>query len=179
MTLDKLSADGWGFDLIPHPTCHADARVSVHVEQRGSSLHLTYRLSGDLSDIIIPPPAPPIRTDELWRTTCFELFIQGEGASYREFNFSPSSAWAAYHFDGYREGMRVAEQEKPEVRWSDGALEVGLPVQLFGNERIGLSAVVELTGGERLFYALAHPPGVPDFHHRACFAATLPPMSAK
>ncbi len=39
---------------------------------------------------------------------------------------------------------------------------------------IGISAVIEETDGTKSYWALAHPPGKPDFHHPACFAATLP-----
>lgn len=42
---------------------------------------------------------------------------------------------------------------------------------------IALSAVIEETGGHKSYWALAHPPGQPDFHHPTCFAATLPAPS--
>jgi hypothetical protein len=42
--------------------------------------------------------------------------------------------------------------------------------------RIGLSAVIEETNGLKSYWALAHPPGKPDFHHKDCFAHTLPPL---
>ena len=40
--------------------------------------------------------------------------------------------------------------------------------------RLGLSAVIEETGGRLSYWALAHPPGKPDFHHSDCFALELP-----
>ena len=40
--------------------------------------------------------------------------------------------------------------------------------------KVGLSVVIEELGGTKSYWALAHPPGKPDFHHPACFAATLP-----
>jgi hypothetical protein len=163
-------------DLIAHPSTPARFRISAELGRTAAGLHLTYEITGDLSNIVIPPTAPPVRTDELWLTTCFELFVQGEGRSYREFNFSPSGAWAAYSFDDHRTGMRAVEQEDPEVQWEGNRLDVLLPLHLSGNERVGLSAIVEVTDGARLFFALAHPPGEPDFHHQACFAATVPPI---
>ena len=58
------------------------------------------------SALLVPAPAPPVRTDGLWRHTCFEAFIAPAGSSeYWEYNFSPSGAWAAYHFTAYRTGM--------------------------------------------------------------------------
>ena len=41
--------------------------------------------------------------------------------------------------------------------------------------RLGLSAVIEDTSGGKSYWALAHPPGKPDFHHADCFALELPP----
>ena len=164
-------------DLLPHVSdTGTPFQVSADLSRTAAGLRLVYQITGDLSNIVIPPPAPPVRTDDLWLTTCFELFVRGEGSSYREFNFSPSGAWAAYRFDAHRSGMRAAEQEDPQVRWRPGELTVQLPIQLSGGERIGLSAIVELLDGSRLFFALAHPPGEPDFHHEACFAATVPPI---
>ena len=102
----------------------------------------------------------------------------GEG-SYVEFNFSPSSQWAAYRFERYREGMVELElTSPPEIHLdaSEGhfALEATVPnAGLAGN--LALSAVIEETDGTKSYWALAHPPGKPDFHHPACFALTLPP----
>jgi hypothetical protein len=39
---------------------------------------------------------------------------------------------------------------------------------------IGLSAIVEERNGRMSYWALAHPPGKPDFHDPACFALELP-----
>jgi hypothetical protein len=42
--------------------------------------------------------------------------------------------------------------------------------------RLGLSAVIEDSSGAKSYWALAHPPGKPDFHHPDCFAHELPAM---
>jgi hypothetical protein len=39
--------------------------------------------------------------------------------------------------------------------------------------RLGLSAVIEEKGGSKSYWALAHPPGAPDFHHQEAFALEL------
>jgi hypothetical protein len=39
--------------------------------------------------------------------------------------------------------------------------------------RLGLSAIIEETSGRKSYWALAHPPGKPDFHHPDCFACEL------
>lgn len=38
---------------------------------------------------------------------------------------------------------------------------------------LGLSAVIEERNGTKSYWALAHPPGKPDFHHPDCFALEL------
>jgi hypothetical protein len=47
-----------------------------------------------------------------------------------------------------------------------------LPVHLPWH--LGLSAVIEENDGRISYWALAHPPGKPDFHHPDCFALELP-----
>jgi hypothetical protein len=68
----------------------------------------------------LPAAAPVERTDELWLHTCFELFLlDPESGAYREFNFAPSGRWAAYSFDGYREGRRPLEVAPPHIFSAD------------------------------------------------------------
>ena len=143
-------------------------------------------LSGDTGRLILPPPAALVRTDNLWKTTCFELFVRVTGqTAYREYNFSPSGAWAAYAFDGYRAGMRDLPLAPPPHIQVDRAadcltLDVSLPIDALppGRLAVGLSAVIEEQGGAKSWWALAHPPGAPDFHHADCFALELPAWDA-
>ena len=41
--------------------------------------------------------------------------------------------------------------------------------------RLGLSAVIEDANGDISYWALAHPPGKPDFHHADGFACEFSP----
>ena len=47
------------------------------------------------------------------------------------------------------------------------------------NCRFAISAVIEEIGGTKSYWALAHPPGEPDFHHPTSYAATLPAPTSK
>ncbi|MCY7270990.1 MAG: hypothetical protein LH485_02895, partial [Sphingomonas bacterium] len=120
---------------------------------------------------------PPGRANDLWRKTCFEAFVGGDGMAYREYNFAPSSQWAAYAFDGHRLGMRNAEDEA-EVRIEGGetwiAVEAAVSADFAPGSRLNLTAVIEEAGGAKSYWALAHPAGPPDFHDRDCFVARLP-----
>jgi hypothetical protein len=128
----------------------------------------------------LPPMVAAAGADELWRHTCFEAFVRPSAdPGYYEFNFSPSTQWAAYRFDSYRSGMRVAtEIDAPRIEMRSTAesytLQAALEfVGLASLLHLGLSAVLEETNGGKSYWALAHPPGKPDFHHADCFALEL------
>jgi hypothetical protein len=162
-----------------HPDSRSPVkRIEVEFRREASGLlRLTYHVFGALDQVKIPATQPPDRTDELWKHSCFEAFVS-TGTGYYEINLSPSSQWAAYRFDGHRTGMRYAAMAAPRITWREGAgqgtlsASLELPANLAGP--FGLSAIIEDTNGNRAFWALAHPPGAPDFHHAACFAAELP-----
>ena len=145
------------------------------------SLSLVFVLEADLSRLRIPEPGVSRRGDGLWRQTCFEAFVKaGKGPEYREFNFSPSSEWAAYAFHGYREGAELGIELDPgiEVHWSGDRLELDAEIRRDflppgRSLRLGLSAVLEDADGVLSYWALQHPPGKPDFHHTDAFALPL------
>lgn len=175
-------------ELIPHPVSAASARIRILVEigrAENDRLSLCYLVSGDTDDIRLPAPMRPARSDNLWKRTCFEAFVGVDGAGrYYEFNFSPSGAWAAYRFDAYRQGMAVAEAiGDPGIEFTEGQSFLRLCATVWLAElslpeypaplRIGLSAIIEEKTGAIAYWALAHPPGQPDFHHRDCFLLEL------
>jgi len=172
--------------LSPHPDTPAEAVGAIEVEIAWpdlAKLTLRYILAGVVPRLASPPPAAPDRTDELWRHTCFEAFLLPEpGEAYVELNFAPSTQWAAYRFSGYRDGMAPADIAAPRivVGATDTSLELTVQLDLArlalppGPCRLALSAVIEATTGAKSYWALAHPPGRPDFHHRSSFAYSLP-----
>jgi hypothetical protein len=171
--------------LILHPDSRCDAvtRIDVEAAREGrAGLMLEYQVEGVIVDIRLPAPSAATRTDELWQHTCFEAFLAGAGAGYFEFNFAPSTEWAAYRFDGYRAGMTPApEMSVPTIELQQDASNLNVRVKLAlpdisidGPLRLGLSAVIEEANGRKSYWALAHPPSKPDFHHRDCFALELP-----
>ena len=77
--------------------------------------------------------------------------------------------------------MASALTEPPEASLLMGKDELVLVASVSGlpegEWQVGLSAVIEAKDGSRSYWALAHPPGKPDFHHRDCFALRLPPAA--
>ena len=173
--------------LTRHPDtpCAVVRGIEVEVARPAPGrLALRYILVGATGDLVLPPPAETGRADGLWRHTCFEAFVGPlTGESYCEFNLAPSTEWAAYRFDGYRLGMAPADIAAPQITvksTGDGlALTASLDLARTALPadaawRLGLSAVIESVGGAISYWALAHPPGKPDFHHPDCFALELP-----
>jgi hypothetical protein len=172
--------------------CHADtpcaAITTLHVALQADcdgGWQVEFTAAGDVEALHIPAPAPAVHRDGLWQATCFEMFLGLAGTRYVEVNLSPSGAFACYQFDGYRVGMRPLALSRPEMMWAcgDGALQ--LSTRIGSNdlpwdqvEQMGLSAVIEEASGAKSYWALAHPPGRPDFHDRSCFTLQLPPRSA-
>lgn len=159
--------------------CSADIFLSVDaVRGQPGSLYVRFIIGGELDKIVMPPRRALGRTDGLWQTTCCEIFLQPEGhPHYLEFNLSPSTAWASYWFDDYRAGMREADVE-PNFDRVGGIVQAlfdisNQPDLQHVDWRLGLSAVIEESDGTKSYWALAHPPGKPDFHHPDCFALTL------
>lgn len=171
--------------LILHPDSRCEAVTRIEVEATRPApgrLALRYVVSGAINGLALPPPAPAARTDELWRHTCFEAFVRApDGDGYLELNFAPSTQWAAYRFDRYRQGMAPAADiatPRFEVCSSAEAYDLAVTLNLPGMPqtpwRLGLSTVVEEAGGRTSYWALAHPPGRADFHHADGFDLELP-----
>lgn len=169
--------------LICHPDTPADGLRSIRVElERGGDggMRLAYRLEGDVDALRIPEAATPLPPERLWAYTCFEVFVCTEAAAaYREFNFSPNGQWARFDFATYRGRVPspVGPAPRLDIARSAGVLSLEAKLEAAclpaGTLRLGITAVVEHGDGHHSYWALAHPPGQPDFHHRDGFAVVL------
>ncbi len=158
--------------------------LTIAVERRAAhQIWLRYHLEIPEEALSTPAPAEPQRADNLWRTTCFELFVRSPGkAAYAEYNFSPTAQWAAYRFDAEREGMAALDMPMPpdiglDMSDSHFALETTLTLPPEWRDcalDIAISAIIETVEGAKSYWALAHPADRPDFHHPGSFALRLP-----
>lgn len=173
------------FGLRSHATTSNAAIEAVSVTiQRVSpqQLQLTYRASGDVTQLRIPATCNAERRDALWRHTCAEFFIGERGKSgYYEFNFSPSSCWAAYEFSDYRQAMRNAEVAAPSIQVMQTEQRLQLQVMLTLPAAVAaadvlqasLTMVIEDHAGQYSYWAVSHAVAKPDFHCRDSFVINL------
>jgi hypothetical protein len=125
----------------------------------------------------------------------FNLAPTGDWAAYRFRGYregrEPASRMNASILDSQQRREPLAREQRRRLRdagfdtlqrfepsFSSLQAEVTLdpPMSLFLDRpwQLGLSAVVEENNGRISYWALAHPPGKPDFHHPDCFRLELP-----
>jgi hypothetical protein len=180
----NVIADTAPLTLACHPETSSQAIQGIEAvvgTARGGILSLAFALEGDIAGLRIPEPRSSRRAAGLWRHTCFEVFVMAQdGPGYREFNFSPSGAWAVYAFHGYRDGGALEIELTPDIMVRRTGRRLELDAEICRDFlppgrplRLGLSAVVEDADGGLSYWALRHPPGKPDFHHADAFAYQL------
>jgi hypothetical protein len=175
-----------------HPSRPPTAKFSLSCDVAyGPHQDLTFQfeLLGDVERLLTATPtARPNRRDGLWQATCFEAFIRFEpGASYREYNFSPSGDWAIYDFSDYRSGMtptdvaiapKVSMERSSQRLFIEAHLDHSLLPKPSHNGgpplRLSLSAILLETEGAMSFWALHHPTTTPDFHDLEGFCLSVP-----
>ncbi len=172
--------------LTAHPARRPIRVANVQVVSqflKDGTLFLRWRIDG-AQKLVLPPYAGSGRADDLWKTTCFELFLDLGDGKYREFNFSPSGRWAAVDFASYRVKSGNAELRN----WPETAIERGDSIvtgsvrvpgeALAGATHGALATVIEEEGDVISFWAHAHHQEQPDFHDRTCFTTQFVPPKA-
>lgn len=159
-------------------------KITGNISHHSNHLDINYQLTGDLEQVVIPPPVDtPTRQHELWQNTCFEFFVGVKNSqSYWEFNLSPAGHWNIYHFDNYRQGMQeeTAFTELPFSiqNKSDNlvlSLKLNLAKIISDNQVIdvAITTVIKQQNSHVTYWALAHPGAEADFHLRESFLIEL------
>ncbi len=186
------------FRLVPFTTPNRSKSESIPPPAIGimgtitledSTVNVTYRLSGATGQIKYASTggeAQSVRKNELWRTTCFEVFMKlPADAAYWEYNLAPDGGgWNVYRFTGYRSALQpeleiTAIKLDPEIAQTGIAglrAKLPLPAPLLGKKlAVGISAVIEDRDGRLHYFALRHAADKPDFHDPAGFDINLDP----
>jgi hypothetical protein len=192
--LDSTAVDSFlDVPLLAHARDSAGPVQSLSVSgtlHRSGGLTVEFQLAAELRNVrLMPAVCQPQRRDELWRHTCFELFVRCDNEPrYCEFNFAASGDWAAYEFGDYRAAPHDAPQPPIEVTvhtTAQGQVRLRARIDLpaaFARDRAALdaaswqlncAAVIEAADGALSHWAIHHPRTQPDFHDPEGFRIAL------
>ena len=143
-------------------------------------LALDYELVAPAAEVIWPTASiSPQRRDELWLSTCLELFIAPPaGQPYWEINLSPTGDWNLYQLDDYRQGLKPDPDIEPINIRSNSAADhhqlqamLQVPPALLKAPKLqaNLCAVLQHVNNTNSYWAVCHPGHEADFHARAGF----------
>lgn len=112
------------------------------------------------------------RRDELWKKTCFEIFLQpSDQEKYFEINMSTEGYWNAYEFEKYRTPQPpqfTSIIDLKQYNWNSEkrTLTAELIIKDSTNHwNMGLAAVLKSKiQNETYYFALKHRPDKADFH---------------
>jgi len=164
--------------LIPYKKS-SNIKIISTLKQNKNLLHLTFKVSGDLENYKLPKTKKEERKDELWRESCFELFLATEeDEAYYEFNFSPTLAWNVYRLEYYRAEPKMIDEVELvefEVKQTKETLfiEIILDVQTLKFNSYNLATILLNNQEEREFWSLKAKGDTPDFHSRLEFYAII------
>ncbi|MCF4966355.1 DOMON-like domain-containing protein [Nostoc sp. CMAA1605] len=174
------------FSLQPFPSAELspDLKITGNISRENNQLAITYQLTGDLKQVVIPPLVDiPNRKNELWENTCFEFFLGMQNYSrYWEFNLSPAGDWNIYRFDDYRRGMQeeIAFNQLPFIVQSQpDSLMLSLNFDLnqiipsAQSLEVAITTVVKQIDNHVTYWALVHKGAEADFHLRDSFIIIL------
>jgi hypothetical protein len=187
MTVEPITFALQPFEKTAETT---DLAIAATVTRNHDLLSISYCLTGDLSQVVIPSASKsPYRKDRLWEQTCFEFFLavgheQNRSTSYWEFNLSPTGDWNVFALQGYRQGlseeaafsaMPFTRRTLAEALHLDLSVNIGSLIESAQPWRLGISTVLLLRSQRESFWAIAHPAPEADFHHPDGFIIQLNP----
>ena len=159
-------------------------KITGRIVRQSNKLIIHYKLSGPLSELVIPALADiPARKKALWEETCFEFFIGTKNSGqYREFNLSSAGHWNVYSFNAYRQGMQEEQaftalpfsiRMQPDNLLLSLELDLGKVIPVNQTIEVAISAVIKPLSGNLTYWALNHPGPQADFHLRDSFIIDL------
>jgi len=156
----------------------SNVKISTFFQAYQKKLQLTFTLEGDLNAYLLPKEEKILRANELWKATCFELFLADtESKEYYELNISSSLAWNFYFLKEYRvkpeevKNLLIPKiksfrnKDKYEIIFELESAEIDF--EKF--ELFNLATILLTVKKERTFWSFIPQSGVPDFHNRRGF----------
>ncbi len=166
------------YQLKNHNLDNEKIKVYATIELKRENLKVEYEIVGDVSDYHFPKESQQKRANELWKDTCFELFIANASSKeYYEINISPSTEWNAYHFKSYKEEMKESDALFPPFIQTQHLLnrcifsfQMSFQESILEKElELNLALILLDNQGIRHFYAINRRKEFPDFHDRGYY----------
>ena len=161
--------------LLPH-TAIDDVIITSIVNIIGKKLTLTFTVKGSLKNYIFTKEQLIQRANELWKATCFELFLaDSKNEGYYELNLSPSLAWNFYYLKHYRadeEEVLLASEPTIQIVEDTNFYSIEFTLENFNFEifdSCNLTAILLTKKDKRTFWSLKEMADTPDFHNRDYF----------
>jgi hypothetical protein len=175
------------FQLTPFDPLPVEFNLSVggHISRPTTeTIQIHYQVTGDLNAVAIPQRTnSPVRRDELWTTTCLELFIGAkESSPYWEFNLSPNCDWNIYKLTDYRSNLTsdldyqyLASTILSKASQFELNVVCPIPADLKTAPKleVAICAVIQFNHGPISYWALNHGGPEADFHRRDGFVLSL------
>ena len=148
--------------------CQYQGNATVRLLTERDAEHLTLQFQIPTGDFLWPSFNRLMRRDNIWRSTCVELFVAfASERTYFEMNASPDGSWNCYRFDDYRSGMRQTDEMSVTSIMNNGnLLEVAMFLPALDTKKtawLNPAAVLEQANGGLTYFAPNHG-AQPDFH---------------
>lgn len=163
------------FILKNHNQKQEDIEIESSFEIDNKTLRLSFDIKGNIGNYLFDEPCKQTRKDELWKKTCFELFIAHKNRpNYHELNISTSTEWNFYTFSDYKTAMKEEKNlSEPFIHSSKMQNRYRLSVEFdFYEENFkenftfNLAVILLDKKGIRSFYTIYRKEGKVDFHNK-------------
>ncbi len=160
--------------------CANDDNATLDIESifiiKEKRVKISFFIKGLLAEYVFPLKSEKKRANELWKATCFELFLANSTKeAYYELNFSSSLAWNFYYLSGYRAEVKELQNisnPKIEVYKSDNKFKIVLEMEVENLKEFdsyNVACIVLNKKNERIFWSVHHHLNRPDFHNKNNF----------
>ncbi|CAA6816502.1 MAG: Unknown protein [uncultured Sulfurovum sp.] len=163
--------------LIAH-NGNQNLSIETSIYLTATSMQITFIIKGALETYVFPQKSQPQRANELWKSTCFELFLgNSQKEAYYELNFSSSLAWNFYYLRSYRaelQELKLLSEPKISVKENEEVFKIvfELETETFSFkdfDSYNVASVLLTKEHECTFWSLKAFTDVPDFHHQDNF----------
>lgn len=165
--------------LKPHNNIK-NINIEATLSLEKHKIKVSFKVKGKLEAYVFAKAKNIQRENELWRISCFELFLANDEDVYYELNFSTSLSWNFYILNSYRvKPKELVFLEEPHLNFEYNNNELYIVFELdskildFEKFKHYNLACILLTEEERTFWTINPYKDTPDFHNKKSFVKIL------